>query len=308
MPDTMMSQEQRPPENHSMEVAKLAAALAMAQKNFAPIPKDREVTVQSDRGKYKFKYATLDAIRSATMPALAEQTLAIVQGMVEYGNGYAVETKLIHSSGEWIRNVTPMFVSGRVKDGRQLPPTNQELGSAQSYARRYGISALLCITADEDDDGNTADGNHIEDGSRAPYTPYKPGVGSASAGTDFRPARRGSMMSAATDSIKDARRDIEAQNGPQERQQSKTPTPAPAPGKKSAAEKAKTWTDNAIQTIRLPGQHVGSLDKRWKDQQVVPAGAKFSPLGWLEEAAPEEYERLQAAFDEVRSNAQQVAA
>jgi len=302
VPDTMLTTESRPPENHSKEVAKLAAALAMAQKNFAPIPKDREVKVQSDRGSYTFKYATLDAIRSATMPALAEQTLAIVQGMIEYGNGYAVETKLIHSSGEWIRNVTPMFVSGRVKDGRQYPPTNQELGSAQSYARRYGISALLCITADEDDDGNTADGNHIEGSSRAPYTPHRPGpAGSASGGTDFRPPgprRTGWAKEAENDGTLDTTRN-----------KGEMPGKAPAAnGKKSAAEKAKSWTDTAIATIKLPGQHVASLDKWWKDQKAVPSGAKFSPLGWLEEAAPDEYERLQAAFDEVRSNAQQVAA
>ena len=33
------------------------------------------------------------------------------------------------------------------------------MGSAQTYARRYGVSALLCITADEDDDGNGAGGS-----------------------------------------------------------------------------------------------------------------------------------------------------
>ena len=158
-----------PPPNRSAEIAKLATALATAQGNFEAIPKDREVLVRSARGDYKFKYATLGAILSATVPALSEQGLALVQSMVHDRDGNpALETMLLHSSGEWIRNATPMFVSGRrTSDGRDLPPSNQELGSAQSYARRYGISALLCVTADEDDDGNIADGNSVE------RTPYK---------------------------------------------------------------------------------------------------------------------------------------
>ena len=124
----------------SQETAKLAAALASAQKAFAPIPKDREVTVKTKTGgSYKFRYATLDAIRAATMPALAEQGLAISQGLRERGtNLWAVETMLLHASGEWISNVTPMIIQGR----EGSPPGNQELGSAQTYARRYGWSAI----------------------------------------------------------------------------------------------------------------------------------------------------------------------
>lgn len=288
MPDTMMTAEHRIPENHSMEVAKLAAALAMAQKNFAPIPKDREVTVYSDRGNYKFKYATLDAIRTATMPALAEQTLAIVQGMIEYGNGYAVETKLIHSSGEWIRNVTPMFVSGRVKDGRQYPPTNQELGSAQSYARRYGISALLCITADEDDDGNTADGNHIEGGSRAAYTPHKPGVGSAAAGTDFRPPgprRTGWAKEAENDGLID-----------ESRQKGKLPA-AKSPGIPINTPAA---AGNAIKRIAWVKESVAFLRQESTDEHIARDWwtENKTRIDIIETAIPTEYERLLDAYNE----------
>lgn len=272
MPDTVMSHETTSERNQSLSVAKLAEALAQAQKAFAPIPKDREVTVHSDRGSYKFKYATLDAIRGATMPALAEHSIAIVQGMVEQGNGYAVETKLMHASGEWVRNVTPMFVSGRVKDGRQYPPTNQELGSAQSYARRYGLSALLCITADEDDDGNTADGNHIEGSQRVPYRPvptHRNGVRQASAAGARMAAEEPEAVARAGDRMKGT-----MPNGT---------------GKKSAAEKAKEWTDNAIQTLNLSGQTAETLSKFYKDN-----GDK---IAWLETNAPDQHERFVVAYD-----------
>lgn len=269
MPDTMISPETLQPQ--SPGVAKLAAALAEAQKNFAPIPKDREVTVHSDRGNYKFKYATLDAIRSATMPALAAQGLAVVQGMTEQGNGYAVETKLLHSSGEWVRNVTPMFVSGRVKDGRQYPPTNQELGSAQSYARRYGLSALLCITADEDDDGNTADGNHIEGSQRVPY---KPRPGSAGGGSDFRPAGRRFSMDKAEG-------ETNAQNG------GGTPAPKTAPPAGDAIKRIE-WVKASVAALK--GMNKTAATDWWATEK--------KRIAVIETALPTEYERLLDAYNE----------
>lgn len=293
MPDTMMTPETPVSATHSPTIAKLAAALAAAQKNFAPIPKDREVTVYSDRGNYKFKYATLDAIRSATMPALAEQTLAVVQGMIERGNGYAVETRLIHSSGEWISNITPMFVSGRVKDGRQYPPTNQELGSAQSYARRYGLSALLCITADEDDDGNTADGNHIEGSQRVPY---KPKTGSAGGGSDFR-APNGRSQSSANGRRMAAEEPELVANAAGRQKGSLT---HPKGEKKSEREeKTERFVDNTIQTLNLSGQTTESLDKLWK--------MNAEQIGWIEANFPGQYERLVTAFDNARESAKAAA-
>lgn len=257
MPDTMMT-------DNAGSTAKIAAALAAAQKNFAPIPKDREVTVHSKRGSYKFKYATLDAIRSATMPALSEQQIAVVQGMVEQGRGYAIETRLLHSSGEELRNITPMFVSGRrTDDGRELPPSNQELGSAQSYARRYGLSALLCITADEDDDGNTADGNHIEES--AERVPYQPRQSSAN----------GRRLAADEPHLVD-----------KDRQKGEMPKPS---GNKTAAEKAKAWTDTAIQTLNLSAHTVESLSRFLSDNS--------DKVEWLEANAPAQHERFFTAYN-----------
>lgn len=295
MPDTVMQPETPAFDNQSLQIGKIATALATAQKNFAPIPKDREVTVQSDRGSYKFKYATMDAIRSATMPALSEQGLAVVQGMIERGNGYAVETKMIHSSGEWLRNVTPMFVSGRVKDGRQFPPTNQELGSAQSYARRYGFSALVCITADEDDDGNTADGNHIAGSER---TPYKPRVaGSAGGGTHFKGERRGPM-----NMVEEARQD-----GTLDETRPKGTLPGKGTTKATTAEqraaKLKAATDKRVNALKsVSGWTRPALDQFWADNKTW--------IDWMADPmneALDEYERFTTAFADAEVNMREVA-
>lgn len=128
------------------EIGPLAAALAKAQMQFAPVKRDKTVTVQTKTGgSYSFAYAPLDTILEAVRGPLSANGLAMVQ-MLDDG---ALVTSLIHDSGA--------ILSGRV----DLPPTAdiQGLGSAITYLRRYAIQALLGIAAEDDDDGNHAAGN-----------------------------------------------------------------------------------------------------------------------------------------------------
>lgn len=126
---------------HSDTIGKLADALAKAQAEIKAIGKDRT------NPHFKNRYATLDAILDGIRPTLAKHGLSVVQGVVTYGEGEAVETTLVHSSGEWMRNFVPMKV------GKQ---DAQGVGSALTYGRRYGVSALLALSTDEDDDGEQA--------------------------------------------------------------------------------------------------------------------------------------------------------
>lgn len=150
---------------HSEQFTAIAAALAAAAAKFAPIQKNREVEVKTKSGSsYFFKYATLDAIVAAVRPALSDNGLVLVQSVVTEeithsdADGVTIEreelleTRLIHSSGEWFANNTPVLVSAGENSA-------QAYGSAITYARRYGITQLLCVVADEDDDGNAAAGN-----------------------------------------------------------------------------------------------------------------------------------------------------
>lgn len=297
MPDTMMDagetvRRAEPPQLRSLEIAKLAGALAAAQANFSAIPKNREVTVRSQKGDYKFKYATLDGILSATVPALAEQGLALVQAIVhDDGGNPGLETTLYHSSGEWMRNITPMFLTGRqTQDGRALPPSNQELGSAQSYARRYGISALLCVAADEDDDGNIADGNHIENSRDVPYRGG--GKGTSGAGRDFRPAgprRQSSWGEGGKQGVIDEAQRDGLMGGAKPKPLPGTPaqrtTNAAAGGN---AIKRVEWTTASIAHIKtLPTKE--ALGDWWRENK--------ERLDIIEGALPTEYERLVVAYD-----------
>lgn len=143
---------------HSDQFAQIATALAAAQGAFPQIPKDRTVTVKMrSGGQYTFAYAPLDTIIEKTRKHLAENGLAVTQSVVtdEKGTDY-LRTMLVHTSGEWFSNDTPMFTAGGEN-------ASQGYASGMTYARRYGYSAILCIAADDDDDGN---GN--EDAQRGP--------------------------------------------------------------------------------------------------------------------------------------------
>ena len=132
----------------SETTATLCAALVAAQGALKPIAKDGK------NPAFRSRYATLDGIMETVRPALAAHGLAVVQGVVhpETGEGgrlvgIMVETRLVHTSGEWLASVMPVPVAKGDAHG---------LGSALSYGRRYGISALLALSTDEDDDGNAA--------------------------------------------------------------------------------------------------------------------------------------------------------
>lgn len=124
----------------------LFAALASFQKNVADPKKDKVVNY----GKTKFTYADLDSVLKAVRPLLAEQGLSFTQIPVANGNMVGVNTIIMHSSGQYIES-DPFLVPAKQQDA-------QGYGSCMTYAKRYSLSALLGISADEDDDGNYGSG------------------------------------------------------------------------------------------------------------------------------------------------------
>jgi hypothetical protein len=159
----------------TMELDKLGEALAKAQIAMTNPPRNREVEVTGEtqsgtKYKYKFKYATLDAIIDHVRKPLTDNGIWFVQ-TIEGGDsgGSKLVTTLLHSSGQSIRSETPLLAE---KKG------NQGFGSALTYMRRYALTAMLGIAADEDDDANAADGNTItssqERGGKTPDAKSEP--------------------------------------------------------------------------------------------------------------------------------------
>lgn len=134
-------------EKESMqELKNLAVALVKAQS------KMQNAAMNKTNPHFKSKFADLAAVREATLPALNENGLSILQTThQDIGPDgqflFYLRTTLLHSSGEKIEGVYPL--------PRNLDKP-QALGSALTYARRYSWAAMCGIASDEDDDANEA--------------------------------------------------------------------------------------------------------------------------------------------------------
>jgi hypothetical protein len=132
----------------SEQISELAAALAAAQGMM------ENAVMNRVNPHFKSKYADLAAIFDAARKPLSANGLAIVQTI---GDG-VLHTRLLHTSGQWVASEHPLPLSGRP----------QEIGSALTYARRYSLSALIGIAADEDDDATGAEKAHKANGPKPP--------------------------------------------------------------------------------------------------------------------------------------------
>jgi hypothetical protein len=131
--------------NSSPEIKDLAAAMAKFQAELKPAIKG------NTNPYFKSRYADLQACWDCCRDALVKNGLSVVQGSRESnGEIVTVDTRLMHASGQWIESSLTM------KPAKADP---QGVGSAVTYARRYALSAILGIVADEDDDGNAATHN-----------------------------------------------------------------------------------------------------------------------------------------------------
>lgn len=119
----------------------IATALVKAQRAFAPALKT------STNPHFRSRYADLAACVEAVIDALNANGIALIQRTHDSDNGVAVETLLVHESGETI--------SGGILHVPAAKHDPQGYGSALTYARRYSLMAS-CGIAPEDDDANAA--------------------------------------------------------------------------------------------------------------------------------------------------------
>ena len=127
----------------SENIGAIAPSLIKAQSQMQGISKEGK------NPAFKSKYVTLDSILDTLRPILTSNGLMLTQGsqQPETMQSVTVESRIIHTSGEWISTTVTIPVT---------KPDAHGLGSALTYGRRYSVSALLAISADEDDDANGA--------------------------------------------------------------------------------------------------------------------------------------------------------
>ena len=142
----------------SESIAKMAPDLVAALAEIEGVSKG------ATNPHFNSKFADLSTVIGTSKPILSRHNLALLQFPGELGErSMALETVLMHTSGEWISGVSEIFVN---------KPTPQETGSAISYLRRYAQKAVLNM-ADQDDDGESAMQRNKES---APITPDPEGA------------------------------------------------------------------------------------------------------------------------------------
>jgi hypothetical protein len=149
----------------SEQIGELAGALAKAQAEIAAPKKGRTAQIRSEKGAYSYHYADLADVIECYRAPLSKHGLALAQA-TRVENGHIVlTTKLLHSSGQWLDSEYPITIFNRP----------QEQGSAITYARRYAVTALLGIAAEDDDDGAAAQEGTPKQAKAAPKPePVKP--------------------------------------------------------------------------------------------------------------------------------------
>lgn len=137
------------PPDPELRLAPLYAALAKAQGAFPEIPKNRTAMIRPRSGEsWSFKYSDLSDLINATRPALTENGLAVFQ--VPDDKCANCITTLAHASGLTLVGSYPI----KHKDGERMHP-GQNWAISWAFARRYGMSGILGIAAEETVEGET---------------------------------------------------------------------------------------------------------------------------------------------------------
>ena len=124
------------------ELDKIAKALSKCQSELKPVLKTKTNPF------FKSTYADLDACWETAREPLTANGLSVTQTFNYTDQGQPIlETTLLHDSGQRIISKLPI----------SCPNINdpQKLGATITYYRRYTLGAILGLSPDEDDDGNS---------------------------------------------------------------------------------------------------------------------------------------------------------
>jgi len=118
--------------------SKIAKAMIAARKEIHGVTKD-------SNGNWG-AYASAEALINCCMNPLLDHGVLLTQGTVPQEGKNWVVTQATHESGEFLRSYT------EIKVQKENDP--QKALAGQTYARRAGIEALLCIPRVDDDGEN----------------------------------------------------------------------------------------------------------------------------------------------------------
>jgi len=162
----------------SPEITELAGAMLKVQQTLKPATKDGQNNFTNS------KYASLQSVMSTCREALLSNGIWLTQLPVQVENGnLGLVSKIVHAeSGQWQSSLLVM----------PLPKSDpQGYGSAMTYARRYGLAALIGVVTEHDDD---AEGSCRPQNMDNGYDPSRH-LGPTSSGPQQHPQTKGSSSS-----------------------------------------------------------------------------------------------------------------
>lgn len=140
----------------SRDISKIVPALVDLQGSIESPPRNKKVQVRTQQGSFEFRYATLDKIIDVLRPEMLRLRLCVLQPIVSDERGRPLLlTRILHDSGQF------MEAEVALPSGPGSNP--KDFGGVVTYLRRYTLTALLNISADEDDDASRAAGHHIRE-------------------------------------------------------------------------------------------------------------------------------------------------
>ena len=122
-------------------------------KALSKVQKDLKHAKKDDKGAFG-KYADLATVYEVIRKPLVENGFSYIHSLTTQEDGtHFVDTLLMHETGGTFKTSLPLIINKRDMQG---------LGSAITYAKRYGISMIVGLASEEDDEGKgagTAKGN-----------------------------------------------------------------------------------------------------------------------------------------------------
>jgi hypothetical protein len=141
-------------------VTEVYKALLKVQSKLGSLTKDEKNPF------FNSSYVSLNAVREYVVGPLTEAELVLTQPTIYKDGKTFVHTKITHApTGEMIEGFNEV-IAKNMSDAQQV-------GSGISYARRYGLMSLLCLSAEEDDGNLAAERTLPKENTVVPMTPKK---------------------------------------------------------------------------------------------------------------------------------------
>lgn len=168
--------------DHSAQVDQIFGAFAVAQGEVEQPGKTKKAVVETKNGgKYVYWYCDIADVLRALQKPFAAQGLAVFQmspdikereyevhlenkTIKRIGAKVEIRTVISHKSGQWLSNTIWAMAEGTGP---------QALGSVITYLRRYGLQLLAGVAADEDEDGEAAQGDQPGGAANKPGEPQR---------------------------------------------------------------------------------------------------------------------------------------